>query len=290
MTAWLVAANTGLLAGLVMAGCVLGLAIAYRLFNFADLTVEGSFLLGAVGVAIAQKQGLPLWISLLVAMGLGAAAGALTALLHARFRVNKFLAGIVVAAVCYTLGLRLMGSSNIGLLGEAALFDQLSSAGQVGVLSVTVAILSAASYFALGSRVGLRLRTAGCNPNYARMLDINVGRSLVLALGFTNALAAFSGGLLALYQGFADIGLGQGVLIVALASLAIGERLLSEGKLSLVTYVLAAGVLGGVVYQLIIAFAIRLGLNPVDLKLVTAMFVVALVAIRVRRDEDSALQ
>jgi putative ABC transport system permease protein len=117
-----------------------------------------------------------------------------------------------------------------------------------------------------------------------------VSRSLMITLGITNALAALSGGLLALHQGFADIGLGQGILIVGLASLTVGERLIPETKLPLVAYVLAASVVGGVVYQLLVAFAIRLGLNPIDLKLVTALFVLMLVAMRVRDQHDSSLQ
>lgn len=290
MTPWIVAANTGVIIGLLMAACVLGLAIAYRLFNFPDLTVEGSFLLGAVGMAVAQRHGLPAGISLAVAAALGASAGSVTALVHARFGVNKFLSGIIVAAICYTVGLRLMGASNIGLLGEASFLDHPDGLGKVVVLVFLVGSLCAALYIALRCRFGLRLRTAGSNPDYARMLGIDVSRSLVITLATTNALAAVSGGLLATHQGFADIGLGQGILIVGLASLTVGERLIPERKFSLVAYVLAASVVGGVVYQLLVAFAIRLGLNPVDMKLVTALFVLMLVARRVRGQHESSLQ
>ena len=290
MTPWIVAANTGVVIGLLMAACVLGLGIAYRLFNFPDLTVEGSFLLGAVGVAVAQREGLPVGVSLAVAAALGAAAGSVTALVHSRFGVNKFLSGIIVTAICYTVGLRLMGTSNIGLLGATTFLDRPDGIGKVAALFIMVGAMCAALYGALRSRFGLRLRTAGSNPIYARMLGINVSRSLVITLGITNALAALSGGLLALHQGFADIGLGQGILIVGLASLTVGERLIPETKLPLVAYVLTASVVGGVLYQLLVAFAIRLGLNPIDLKLVTALFVLMLVAMRVRDQHDSSLQ
>lgn len=290
MTPWIVAANTGVVIGLLMAACVLGLGIAYRLFNFPDLTVEGSFLLGAVGVAVAQREGLPVGVSLAVSASLGAAAGSVTALVHSRFGVNKFLSGIIVTAICYTVGLRLMGTSNIGLLGATTFLDRPDGIGKVAALFIVVGATCAALYGALRSRFGLRLRTAGSNPIYARMLGINVSRSLVITLGITNALAALSGGLLALHQGFADIGLGQGILIVGLASLTVGERLIPETKLPLVAYVLTASVVGGVLYQLLVAFAIRLGLNPIDLKLVTALFVLMLVAMRVRDQHDSSLQ
>lgn len=298
MMAWLTAANTGIVLGLIMACCVLGLAVAYRLFNFPDLTIEGSFLLGAVGMAVAQKEGLPVWASFAVAMLLGALAGMLTAFLHAKFRVNKFLAGIIVGAICYTLGLRLMGSSNIGLLANSTFLDGLDAMASLGPLSVGkiamllsfVAALCCVLYVGLKSRPGLRLRVAGCNASYAKTLNISVVLSLVLALAITNGLAAFSGALLAIHQGFADIGLGQGVLIFALASMSVGERVISENRLSLVLYILTTAVLGSVIYQILMAFAIRAGLNPIDLKLVTALFVLALIVVRVRKNADVSLQ
>lgn len=295
---WLAAANTGLVLGLIMAFCVLGLAIAYRLFNFPDLTIEGSFLLGAVGVAIGQKHGLPLWFSFAGAMFLGALAGALTAYLHSKFKVNKFLAGIIVGAICYTAGLRLMGASNIGLLGVSNFLDDLDAFASVGSLAVwkiltlagMVALVCWALHLTLKSRFGLRLRVAGCNTVYAKTLSIGVVASMVIALALTNALAAFSGAMLAIHQGFADIGLGQGTLIFALASMSVGERLVAENKLTLVMYVLVTAVLGSVAYQLLMAFAIRAGLNPVDLKLITALFVLALIVLRVRKADDASLQ
>lgn len=295
---WLTAANTGIVMGLIMACCVLGLAIAYRLFNFADLTIEGSFLVGAVGMAIAQRAGFSVLTSFLAAMLLGVLAGMLTAFLHAKFRVNKFLAGIIVCAICYTLGLRLMGSSNIGLLSSTSFLDILDtsatvggiSLGKISVLLAFIVGLCGLLYAGLKSRIGLRLRVAGCNTSYAKTLNINVILSLVIVLGITNGLAAFSGALLALHQGFADIGLGQGVLIFALASMSVGERVISENKLPLVPYILASAVMGSVIYQLLMAFAIRAGLNPVDLKLVTAIFVLALIVLRVRKVDDASLQ
>ena len=295
---WLAATNTGLVLGLIMAFCVLGLAVAYRLFNFPDLTIEGSFLLGAVGVAIAQKHGLPLWISFIVAMLLGALAGALTAYLHTKLKVNKFLAGIIVGAICYTAGLRLMGASNIGLLGVNSFFDELDALVNLGPVAVSmifvlismVALVGVVLLLIMNSRLGLRLRVAGSNAGYAKSLGVGVVASMVVALALTNALAAFSGAMLAIHQGFADINLGQGTLIFALASMSVGERLIQESKLTLVSYVLVTAVLGSVVYQLLMAFAIRAGLNPVDLKLVTAMFVLALIALRVRKADDAALQ
>ena len=282
--------------GLVMACCVMGLAIAYRIFNFPDLTIEGSFLLGAVGVAVALKSGLPLLPSVVCAALLGACAGAITALLHARFGMNKFLAGIIVVSICYTAGLRLMGVSNIGLLDSAAEFDRVDAVasvfgvqvGKIIFLFVLLAVIACGIYAFLRSRSGLRLRVAGCNSSYAAALGVGVTASTVLALAVTNALAAISGAVLALHQGFADIGLGQGVLIFALASMSLGERLFSERGASVVAYILVTSICGSIVYQLIVSFAVRIGLNPIDLKLVTAILVLGLVVSRVRKGEDAS--
>lgn len=292
---WMAPLESGVVMGLVMALCVLGLSIAFRLFNFPDLTIEGSFLLGAAGFAVALKGGLGLAGAVGCAVLLGAAAGLVTGLLHVGFRMNKFLAGVIVVSICYTAALRLMGSSNIGLLGFSTVFDQLDTAwvvqgistGKMFFLSALVMAVGAVVLAALTSRFGLRLRVVGCNPDYARTLGIGVAAGMMGALAATNALAAASGALLALHQGFADASLGQGVLIFALASMSIGERMLSERALPVALFILVSALLGSIAYQLVIALAVRAGLNPVDLKLATALLMLALIAFRASRNDDA---
>lgn len=291
---WITPLQTGLEMGLIMFFAVLGLAIAFRLLNFPDLTIEGSFLLGAVGFAVMRRSGFDIWAAILAAQMLGAFAGVVTGSLQARFHINKFLAAVIVVSICYSVALRLMGTSNIGLLSSAAMFDQLDSWGEpfglyfgkILFLIGTACAIGGGIVLVLSSRAGLRWRVAGCNPTYARTLGIGVVASTMIGLGVTNALAALSGALLAVHQGFADVGLGQGVLIFALASMSLGDRLLSEQRLSVPIFVVVSSMVGSVVYQYLIALAVSAGLNPVDLKLITAVLVLILVIVRARRHDD----
>ena len=293
---WLVPLDIGLVMGLLLAWVVLALALGFRLLDFPDLTVEGSLLLGAAVFAVLHKTGLSMLVSVPCAMLAGAAAGALTGFLYVRFHLNKFLAGIIVIAIAYSLGLRIMGASNIGLLQAASIFDiakPLDSVwpgklhvGTIGILVAFIALGAVVLLWALSTRQGLRLRVAGSNPEYAKSLGISVPVNVVVGLAMTNALAAFSGILLAMHQGFADISMGQGILILALAAMTIGERLLPEKRLPFHVFVFLAAILGSVAYQVLVAYAVRAGLAPTDLKLATAILVLAVVAFRVSRNGE----
>jgi putative ABC transport system permease protein len=293
---WLVPLDIGVTMGLLLAWAVLALALAFRLLSFPDLTVEGTLPLGAAVFAILLKDGAPMWAAVAVALVSGAAAGALTAYIHLRFRLNKFLSGIIVVAITYSLSLRIMGASNIGLLRSASIFDlvkPLDEAGGVAFHAGTILLLSALLTVGvilliagLLSRRGMRLRIAGSNPEYARSLGISVQWNLVFGLALTNALAAVSGVLLSMHQGFADIGMGQGILILALAAMTIGERLLPERNLPFPIFVVGAALLGSIFYQLLVSYAITLGLAPTDLKMGTAILVLVVVALRLSRGEE----
>ncbi len=293
---WLVPLDIGLSMGLIFAWAVLALALAFRLLNFPDLTVEGSLPLGAAVFATILKAGAPLTTAVVVAIIAGAVAGGLTAFLHVRFSLNKFLAGIIVVAITYSLSLRIMGASNIGLLQSASLFDLVAPldkalgrtfhAGTVLFLAIFLVIGAVLLLSALSSRQGMRLRVAGSNPEYARSLGISVPWNLVVGLAFTNGFAALSGVLLAMHQGFADVGMGLGVLILALAAMTIGERLISERAVPFHIFVVLAAILGSIFYQILVAYAVRIGLAPTDLKLVTAVLVLLVVAFRVSQDGE----
>lgn len=220
MNIW-VPLEIGMTMGLIMFFAVLALATAYRLFDFPDLTIEGSFLFGAVGFAVLQKAGFGYLGSLAGALTLGAAAGTLTGFLYARFRINKFLTGILVTAIVYSLSLRLMAGPNLGLLAvSTALDDSLASLGLVdsGTAKILALILISVGVgiglvVLMSSRYGLRWRVSGSNPQYAQVLGIGLITSSMLALATTNVLAALSGTLLAVHQGFADVGLGGECLL-----------------------------------------------------------------------------
>lgn len=291
---WLAPLDIGLVMGLLLAWAVLALALALRLLDFPDLTPEGSLPLGAAMFAILHKGGLPMPVSIICALLTGAAAGALTGFLYVRFRLNKFLAGIIVIAIAYSFSLRIMGASNIGLLQFVSIFDLAEPLnkdmpmhlGTILMLTGLIAVGGVALLWALATRRGVRLRVAGSNPEYAKSLGINVPLNMVLGLAATNALAAFSGLLLTMHQGFADISMGQGILILALAAMTIGERLLPEKHLPFHVVVFLAAIVGSVTYQVLIAHAVRAGLAPTDLKLATAIMVLAVVALRVSRNGE----
>jgi len=293
---WLVPLDIGLVMGLLFAWAVIALALGFRLLNFPDLTVEGSVPLGAALFAAFSRAGLPLTGSILAAIVGGMLAGSLTGFLHVRFRMNKFLAGIIVIAMAYSISLRIMDASNIGLLNQSTVFDLVKPLDGVGtgvfhsgtilILLVFLAIGSVAILAGLSSRRGLRLRVAGSNPEYAHSLGISVPRNIVAGLAITNGLAAFSGVLLAMHQGFSDVGMGQGVLILALAAMTIGERLLPEKRFPFHVFVLVSAILGSIAYQVLVAYAVRAGLAPSDLKLATAVLVLLVVALRISRNGE----
>ena len=284
---WLVPLNTGLVMGLLLAWGVLALTLGFRLLDFPDLTVEGSLPLGAAVFAVLHKSGIPMPMSILCALLASGMAGALTGFLYLRFKLNKYLVGIIVIAIAYSLSLRIMGASNIGLLQLTTVFDLVDPLnknmpgrfhlGTILMLAVFIAVGAGLVIWGLSTRRGIRLRVAGSNPEYAKSLGINVPINVIVGLAITNAFAGFSGLLLAMHQGFADISMGQGVFILALAAMTIGERLLPEKYLPFQVFVVFAAILGSVAYQVLFAYAVRAGLAPTDLKLATAIMVLAVV-------------
>jgi putative ABC transport system permease protein len=293
---WLVPIDIGLTMGLILAWAVIALALAFRLLHFPDLTIEGSLPLGAAVFAALYKHDVPWPLAACGAFAIGALAGSLTALLHVKFRLNKFLAGILVVAISYSLSLRLMGASNIGLLQLHSIFDTLEPWDKkfsgdfhfatILFLAVLATVGAAILLKGLSSLYGMRLRVAGSNPEYARSLGINSLGKLVMGLAITNGLAALSGVLLAMKQGFADVGMGQGILILALAAMTIGERLLPQKHLSMQSFVLVAAILGSILYQILVSYAVRAGLAPTDLKLATAVLVLFVIALRFSRNGE----
>jgi len=296
---WLLPLDIGLIMGLMFAWPVLALTASFRLFNFPDLTLEGSFPIGAAVFAVGAVHHWPLAISLVAAIAAGGVVGATTALIHTRLHVNKFLAGILVVAMSYTLSLRIMASPNIGLIGQTSPFDfiaplnRIAPQVQLGAILLLVALLAVGVIGLLAlfrSPWGLRLRVAGSNPTYGEAIGIRAEWQLMAGLAITNSLAAGGGALVATYQGFTDVSMGQGGLILALASMTIGERLVPQRSLSITAYALLAAVVGAVVYQVLVAYALRLGLAATDLKLVTALFVLVVIGLQVRRRDDNFLE
>ena len=283
LTLWLGAYDQGL----AYAGLALGTYLTLRVLNFPDLTVDGSFALGGGTAAVLITNGVPVPVALLVAFGFGALAGLVTGLIHTRLGVNDLFAGILTTTGLYSITLRLMARSNIPLTDTPRGIDQLPdlSAGfdDEWGLALTLVVVGLVLLLALllSTDFGLALRALGNNPTMARANGINQRRGLNIGIAAANGLVGLSGALVALFQGFADVTMGIGSLILGLGMVIIGESILRPRT---VPVALIAAVAGAVVFRGLIAVALALGLEPVDLKLVTAvLLLVALAAGSIRR-------
>lgn len=295
---WLWDIQGGATLGVIWAIMALGLYLTYRVLNYADLTVDGSLTLGGAVSAVCVAAGVSPILAILVATVSGMMAGSVTGFLHTKFKIPDLLAGILTQFALYSINLRIMGKANFGLLNEVTLFSQIKALGVpskwAGLLIGTVFVIALiiGIYCFFGTEIGCALRATGNNPHMVRAMGANTKIYIVLGLIVGNGLVAMSGALLAQYQGYADINMGVGTIVIGLAAIMIGEVLFSKK-----TYFhrLAGVVIGSVVYRIIIAFVLRISLTADtvikitadDMKLITAIIVViALVAPGLK---DSAL-
>lgn len=258
----------------------LGVLITFRFFRVPDLTAEGSYPLGgAVAAALLVAHVNPI-LATAAAVLAGAAAGAVTAVVHTRFRINPIVAGIIVMTALYTVNLRVMGRANLSLLTARTLFDAASDllAG-VGlrlpdasvVIIVSVVLLAAAALallWFLRTELGLAVRATGENPAMIGALGVDIDRAKLIGLAISNAAIALSGALVSQDHGFADIGMGTGILVTGAAAVMLGEALFGDRSLGLW---ITGTLLGVFLYRFLVALALRVGLDPVDLKLITAV-------------------
>jgi putative ABC transport system permease protein len=260
--------------GLAYAGLALGTYLTLRVLNFADLTVDGAFALGGGIAALMLSQGSPVALALFWALVGGALAGTVTALIHTRLGVNDLFAGILTTTGLYSITLRLMGRSNIPLTETGTLVSWLPDLGFADdgrwALALTAIVLGLIGLLALllSTDLGLALRAIGNNPTMTRANAISPARALTFGIALANALVALAGAMVAIYQGFADVTMGIGSLILGLGMVIIGESLLRPRS---VKRALLAVVIGAILFRLLIAIALQLGLEPVDLKLATAI-------------------
>jgi len=271
---WIGALNLGFLYSFM----TMGVFITFRVHDFPDITVDGSFTTGAATAAVLMMAGVNPFVALLAAFGAGAAAGSVTALIHTRLNINGLLAGILVMTGLYSINLHVMGRSNIPLLNQTTLFTYLDrvNPGLHTEVWITLALLAIMGLFwclmslFFRTDMGIAMRVTGNNPAMAAAAGVHVGRMTVLGVALANGLVGVSGGLIAQYQGFADIGMGIGTIVIGLAAVIIGESVLRMR--SMVAIVLSV-ILGSVIFRLMIAVALYVGMNPIDLKLLTAAFV-----------------
>lgn len=262
--------------GLLWAVMTMGVFITYRILDYADLTVEGSLVTGAAIAAKLISEGTDPFVALSAAFIGGCAAGCVTGLLNTVMKIPGLLAGILSMIALYSVNIRIMGKANITLLKSRTVYDVLENIGisnDIAVLIFAVLLNTALVgilYWFFTSQLGYAIRAAGDNRKMARAQGINTDLMKILALAISNGLVAMSGGLIAQYQKYTDVSMGQGAIVIGLASVIIGEVLFYRrgflGKL-------VAVVSGAVVYRLIIAAVIELGMQPTDLKLFTAITV-----------------
>ena len=265
----------------------LGVLVSFRFFRFPDLTAEGSYPLGGAVAASLLVAGAGPLLATLAAIAAGVAAGMTTALIHTKLRINNIIAGIIVMTALYTVNLRVMGRANVSLLSVQTLFDQATAATGASEAPVTIVLTAlllvlagAALAWFMRTDLGLAVRATGENEMMIRSLGVDTDRTKLIGLGLSNGAIALSGALVAQDHGFADIGMGIGILVTGAAAVMIGEALFGDGPIE--RWVIAT-VVGVLIYQLLVALALRVGLAPVDLKLITAaLLLLALVLPRLR--------
>src|SRR5690554_2989114 len=269
--------------GIIYSLLALGSFISYRTLNFPDLTVEGSYTLGAAVSVMVTLAGHP-YLSLLAAFAAGAVAGSVTALLSTKLKIQPLLAGILLMLGLYSINLKVMGNrANINLINqrniysifEGTVFEEFQTLLTASLLLAVVLILL---YFFLQTRLGFVLRATGDNQNMVRALGTNTDFTIILGLSLSNGLVGLCGAMIAHEQLFADVGMGIGMVVIGLASVIIGEVLFGTNTLF---RRLLAVILGAIVYRFVITIVLELGMPSTDLKLISAIIVAIALAMPV---------
>lgn len=279
--------------GLIFAILALGVYISFKIFNIPDITAEGSITLGGAVAAALILAGFGPVTATIVAVIAGMGAGLITGVMATRFSIQPLLAGILTMTALYSINLRVMDRSNLPIDSEQSLTryaDQLGHALFGSELSVDIAgwavsvhdfsvllamlimvvITGAIIYWFFQTELGSAMRASGDNPQMIEALGVSAQTMAITGLAISNGLIAFSGALLAQYQGFADVQMGIGVIVLGLASVIIGEALVGSRSLGLM---ICGAIMGAILFRLLVAVALRWGMNPNDLKLITAVFV-----------------
>ena len=265
---------------LIFSIMVLGVYISFRILNFPDMTVDGTFPLGAAISAKLLTLGVNPYLTLLVALIAGAAAGAITGLIHVKLKVKDLLAGILVMTALYSVNLRVMGKSNIPLFEEDNIFNTEYS------MMITIVVLILISKFLLDyllkTKFGFALKALGDNENLIVSLGLNEEKYKIYGLMIANAFVAFSGAVLAQYQGFADVGMGTGIIVIGLASIIIGDTLFGKRRRLAGTTIV---IIGSILYRGVIAVTLSIGMDASDLKLITSVIVIVILWIQKQKDK-----
>lgn len=278
--------------GLIWGIMAIGIYVTYKILDIADLTVDGSLCTGGATCVILLVNGCPMWLALICSIFVGMLAGLITGILITKLKIPAILAGILTQLALYSINLHIMGfgttsfsKSNLpisvdkyNLIVSSRYVRELSLRNPIIVVILFVAIVIAILYWFFGTELGCSIRATGANQFMARSQGINTDKTKVIGLVISNSLVAIAGALLSQYQGFADINMGRGAIVIGLAAVIIGEQIFDKVFKNFALKLFAC-VLGAIIYYLVIQFVLKLGLSTDDLKMLTAIVVAIFLAI-----------
>lgn len=270
-----------LVQSLILAIMVLGVYISYKILDFPDLSADGSFTLGAAVTVVMLKRGASPIIAILYALLTGLIAGLLTGVLNVKLKISNLLSGILVMGILYSLNLRIMGKANVPIFGKENIFNNINP---LIIALVFVIIVKVFIDLFLKTGLGYTLKGVGDNPQMIKSLGIEIGRIKILGLMLSNGLIALSGSMMAQYQGFSDVSMGIGTLVLGIASIIIGTSIIKKKSFIKESTTV---IIGTIIYQITIYFAMNIGLTPVDLKLITSLVIIVFLAVSgIKNDEN----
>ena len=275
---------TALQMALCLGPMAMGIFISMKVFNIPDITTDGSYTLGATVTAVMLTANTPVWLVLPISIMAGALAGTFTGLIHTKLGIDALLSGILVMTAMYSVNLMILGRSNIPLIDIDSIFNKLPFSpveqyNQLLVALLFVAVLLSLIIYLLRTDFGIAMRATGNNPIMTKAMGVNNDRIKIIGLAMANGLTATSGFLVAQYQGFTDINMGIGIVITGLGSVLIADAIRSWTGIRRIGRQIILVVIGCIVFQAVLAFTLSIGIDPNLLKMVTALFVLFIVAL-----------
>lgn len=260
--------------GLIWGIMAIGVYITFRVLDFADLTVDGTLATGGAVLVITMMNGMNVYVALLLSFIAGCVAGLVTGVLNTLLGIPPILAGILTQLALYSVNLRILGKSNqaLSIYKYHVLASMTEITKAIIIVAIFVVAIIAILYWFFDTELGHSIRATGCNQNMSRANGINIKFTKIVALILSNGLVALAGGLLSQYQGFADVNMGRGAIVIGLAAVIIGEVIFGKIFKNFALRLLAVA-FGGIIYYIVMQFVINLGLNTDDLKLLTAVIV-----------------
>ena len=274
MGAFISAIPGALAQGLIWGIMAIGVYITFRVLDFADLTVDGTLATGGAVLVITMMNGMKVYVALLLSFIAGCVAGLVTGVLNTLLGIPPILAGILTQLALYSVNLRILGKSNqaLSIYKYHVLASMTDITKAIIIVAIFVVAIIAILYWFFDTELGHSIRATGCNQNMSRANGINIKFTKIVALILSNGLVALAGGLLSQYQGFADVNMGRGAIVIGLAAVIIGEVIFGKIFKNFALRLLAVA-FGGIIYYIVMQFVINLGLNTDDLKLLTAVIV-----------------